>query len=123
MEAKDPRSRRLTQQVNPGKVKRYVLIRCDTKRNEGHGKNRAGPDCYPRCRDIGIVYRGTFCKVFVDSHFSAMIYSSAVAGLTALILLYALFRRFTRPSLSMIRGPKSPSFFLGTVLSPFLPVK
>ncbi|KAH0828945.1 cytochrome P450 [Lanmaoa asiatica] len=37
--------------------------------------------------------------------------SSAVAGLTALVLVHVLFKRFTRPSLSTIRGPKSPSLF------------
>ena len=47
-----------------------------------------------------------------------MITPSAAAGLIALVLLRVLFKRFTRPSLSMIRGPKSPSFFLGRVLSP-----
>lgn len=39
------------------------------------------------------------------------------AGLTALTLVYALFKRFTRPSLSKIRGPKSSSFALGGSLS------
>ncbi|KAF8557928.1 cytochrome P450 [Imleria badia] len=43
-------------------------------------------------------------------------HASAVAGLTALLLLYALYKRFTRPSLSMIRGPKSPSFIFGNLL-------
>ncbi|KAF8130328.1 cytochrome P450 [Boletus edulis] len=42
-----------------------------------------------------------------------MISSSAAVGLTALILVYALFKRSTRPSLSMIRGPQSPSFIFG----------
>ncbi|KAF8557930.1 cytochrome P450 [Imleria badia] len=42
--------------------------------------------------------------------------SYAIAGLTALILLHALLKRFTRPSLSMIRGPKSPSFIFGNLL-------
>ncbi|KAF8557923.1 hypothetical protein OG21DRAFT_1520220 [Imleria badia] len=41
-----------------------------------------------------------------------MISFSAAACLTALILLSALFKRSTRPSLTMIRGPKSPSFVL-----------
>ncbi|KAG6382153.1 hypothetical protein JVT61DRAFT_798 [Boletus reticuloceps] len=45
-----------------------------------------------------------------------MIESSAVVGLAALILVYALFKRPTRPSLSMIRGPPSPSFVFGRVL-------
>jgi hypothetical protein len=39
------------------------------------------------------------------------------AGLTVLALVYALFKRFTRPSLSKIRGPKSSSFVLGGSLS------
>ena len=40
------------------------------------------------------------------SHFVA-------AGLTAVVLAYALVRRLARPSLSKIRGPKSSSFVLG----------
>lgn len=43
--------------------------------------------------------------------------SSAIAGLAALILVHALFKRFARPSLTMIRGPKSPSFIVGRVIS------
>jgi hypothetical protein len=41
------------------------------------------------------------------------------AGLTVLALVYALFKRFTRPSLSKIRGPKSSSFVLGNLLELF----
>ncbi|KAF8131862.1 cytochrome P450 [Boletus edulis] len=48
-----------------------------------------------------------------------MIYSSAGAGIGALILIFALFRRFTRPSLSVIRGPQSPSFIFGNLLELF----
>ncbi|KAF8438608.1 cytochrome P450 [Boletus edulis BED1] len=48
-----------------------------------------------------------------------MISSSAAVGLTALILVYALFKRSTRPSLSMIRGPPSPSFIFGNLLELF----
>ncbi|KAI9573309.1 cytochrome P450 [Boletus coccyginus] len=48
-----------------------------------------------------------------------MISSAGVVGLTAVVLLYAVFRRFTRPSLSMIRGPKSPSFLIGNLLQLF----
>ncbi|KAG6382164.1 cytochrome P450 [Boletus reticuloceps] len=47
-----------------------------------------------------------------------MIYSSAAAGIGALILIFALFRRFTRPSLSVIRGPQSPSFIFGKDFPP-----
>ncbi|KAF8131874.1 cytochrome P450 [Boletus edulis] len=48
-----------------------------------------------------------------------MIQSSAVVGLAAFILVYALFKRSTRPSLSMIRGPPSPSFVFGNLLELF----
>ncbi|KAF8557917.1 cytochrome P450 [Imleria badia] len=48
-----------------------------------------------------------------------MISSSTAIGLSAIILLYAVFKCFTRPSLSMIRGPKSPSFIFGNLLELF----
>ncbi|KAF8130331.1 cytochrome P450 [Boletus edulis] len=50
-----------------------------------------------------------------------MISSSAAVGLvTVLILVYALFKRSARPSsLSMIRGPPSPSFIFGNLLELF----
>ncbi|KAF8131873.1 cytochrome P450 [Boletus edulis] len=48
-----------------------------------------------------------------------MFSSSAAAGLISLILGYTLFKRFTRPSLSMVRGPPSPSFVFGNLLELF----
>ncbi|KAF8434320.1 cytochrome P450 [Boletus edulis BED1] len=48
-----------------------------------------------------------------------MFSSSAAAGLISLILGYTLFKHFTRPSLSMVRGPPSPSFVFGNLLELF----
>ena len=73
-----------------------------------------------------IVHKGAFCKVLDTRPLrfpSMMIFSAGVVGLTAVVLLYALFKRFIRPSLSMIRGPKSPSFLVGRVLSLYLHAK
>ncbi|KAG6382155.1 cytochrome P450 [Boletus reticuloceps] len=48
-----------------------------------------------------------------------MFSSSAAAGLISLILAYTLFKRLTRPSLSMVRGPPSPSFVFGNLIELF----
>lgn len=52
-----------------------------------------------------------------------MISSPVAVGLTTLMIVYVLFKRFARPSLSMIRGPKSPSFIHGRVPFLSLPVQ
>ncbi|KAF8141145.1 cytochrome P450 [Boletus edulis] len=48
-----------------------------------------------------------------------MVSGIVAASLTAIALVYVLFRCSTRPSLSRIRGPKSPSFALGNLLELF----
>jgi hypothetical protein len=47
-----------------------------------------------------------------------MISGFVAASLTALALAYTLLKRFTRLSLSKIRGPKSSSFVLGRSFEP-----
>lgn len=49
-----------------------------------------------------------------------MISGFMVAGMTGLVLVYALLKHSTRSSLSKIRGPKSSSFVLGksSIVSP-----
>ncbi|KAH0828958.1 cytochrome P450 [Lanmaoa asiatica] len=48
-----------------------------------------------------------------------MISGFVTACLGALSLAYVLYKRFTRPSLSKVRGPKSSSFVLGNMLELF----
>ncbi|KAG8220520.1 cytochrome P450 [Butyriboletus roseoflavus] len=52
-------------------------------------------------------------SALVFARLLTMISSSVVVGLTALALAYTLLKRYTRPSLSKIQGPKPSSFLLG----------
>ena len=44
---------------------------------------------------------------------------SAFVTVGLIVIVYILLKRLTRPSLSNIRGPKSPSFLYGTTPSLF----
>ena len=45
-----------------------------------------------------------------------MLSTPVAAGLVALALVYALLKRYTRPALPKIPGPKPSSFLLGEFL-------